>query len=353
MRSVAERLAARVAAEGAIPFAAFMAEALYGEGGYYRRERWPVGADGDFVTAPALSPLLARATGRLLARLDGRLGRSAELLEVGYGDGAHLAELARNSGPPRRLRGVDRAGRPLPPPAEALADLSAVVPRSVEGIVFSCELFDALPVHRLVGPVERLEELWVGAGPGGGFAWERRPLSDPRLRELVGRAGAALAPGQVADLSLDWEPLYRELAARLGRGLLVTFDYGFTGRRLYDPRIRFHGTLACHRRHRLHRDALADPGEQDLTAHVDFDLLRRSGEEEGLLTVGLVSQGLWLAACGLFSDLAGASSRQRHEAMALLDPEGMGSEIRVLVQARGLDVGGLFDLPLGAPHPVP
>ncbi|MCL4837082.1 MAG: SAM-dependent methyltransferase [Thermoanaerobaculia bacterium] len=352
MQSVAERIAARVAREGAIPFAVFMAEALYGEGGYYRRERWPVGAGGDFVTGPALSPLLARATARLLARLDGRLGRPAELLEVGYGDGAHLAEIARSAAAGRRLRGVDRAGRPLPPPVQSLPDLSVLAAGEIEGVILSCELFDALPVHRLVGTDEGVEELWVVAAPGGGFAWQRRPLSDPRLRELVERAGATLAPEQVADLSLDWEPLYRELAARLGRGLLVTFDYGFAGRRLYDARIRRHGTLACHRRHRLHRDALAVPGEQDLTAHVDFDLLRRSGEEEGLVTVGLVSQALWLAACGLFSDLAGAPPARRHEAMALLDPEGMGSEIRVLVQARGVDVAGLFDLPLGAPHPV-
>ena len=349
MASVAERLAARVAREGAIPFAVFMREALYGEGGYYRREEWPVGARGDFVTGPALSPLVARASGRLLARLDGALGRAADLLEVGYGDGSHLAALARDHGGRRRLCGVDPAARPLPSPVEACADLAPVGPGAIEGMIFSYELFDALPVHRVVGASGGLEELWVVAAPGGGFAWEQRPLSDPRLAELLARSGARLAPGQVADVAPDGERLYAELARRLGRGLLVTCDYGFANGRLYDPRIRFHGTLACHRRHRLHRDALAAPGEQDLTAHVDFDLLRRSGERAGLVTVGLVSQALWLAACGLFSDLAEAPERQRHEAMALLDPEGMGSEIRVLVQARDLPVAGLFDLPLDLP----
>ena len=98
MTSVAERLRERVGREGAIPFAAFMAEALYGDGGYYRRAEWPVGARGDYVTGPALSPLLARATGRLLARLDRTLGATADFLEVGYGDGAHLAALALQGG---------------------------------------------------------------------------------------------------------------------------------------------------------------------------------------------------------------------------------------------------------------
>lgn len=347
MTSVAERLRERVGREGAIPFAAFMAEALYGDGGYYRRAEWPVGARGDYVTGPALSPLLARATGRLLARLDRNLGATADFLEVGYGDGAHLAALAASEGGRRRLRGVDRAARPLPLPAEALSGLEAIAPRSLAGLIFSYELFDALPVHRLIGTGDGLAELWVGTAPDSGFAWEERPLSDPGLAALLGRAGVRLVPGQIADVTPAWERLYAELAARLGRGLLVTCDYGFAGGRLYDPRSRFHGTLACHRRHRLHRDALAWPGEQDLTAHVDFDLLRGAGEAAGLTTLGFTSQALWLAACGLFADLAGASERQRHEAMALLDPEGMGTEIRVLVQGREIGTDGLFDLPLG------
>ena len=141
----------------------------------------------------------------------------------------------------------------------------------------------------------------MGYGPDGGFAWVEGELS--RLRP--GRSAAetpALETGQIADLSPDWAPLYRRLAARLGRGLLVTCDYGFETRRLLDPRIRRRGTLACYRRQRVHRNPFVDVGEQDLTAHVDFDALRRAGEAAGLETVAFTRQALWLTACGIFDE---------------------------------------------------
>ena len=83
-------------------------------------------------------------------------------------------------------------------------------------------------------------------------------------------------------------------------------------------------------------------GEQDLTAHVDFTALIRAGEEEGLRTVALTRQALWLTACGLFEEIQGADAETRQQAMALLDGEGMGEEIRVLVQAKGIETDGLF-----------
>jgi SAM-dependent MidA family methyltransferase len=83
--------------------------------------------------------------------------------------------------------------------------------------------------------------------------------------------------------------------------------------------------------------------EQDLTAHVDFTTLIRTGEEEGLKTVALTRQALWLTACGLFEELQAADAATRQGAMALLDGEGMGEEIRVLVQAKGIETDGLFE----------
>ncbi len=365
--SPSDRLRARIALRGAIPFAEFMEEALYGERGYYRRGDLPIGEAGDYVTGSSLSPLFGRATGRLLARLDAVLGRPAELFEAGYGTGAHAAA-ARSFFPPvpsvadRRFRAWDRVGRAAPEGVEPIADLDAIPERSVDGMIFSYELFDALPVHRLIGRADGgLGELWVELAPAGGFAWREGELSDPALAGLLrdpdppGNPGhprdphhpdTALAPGQVADLSPGWAPLYRRLARRLGRGLLVTCDYGFPRQLLLDARIRPHGTLAAYSRQRLHRNPFVLIGEQDLTAHVDLSALRRAGEEEGLTTVALTRQALWLAACGIFEDLANADPATRQQAMGLLDGEGMGEEIRVLVQARGIDASAVLDAAL-------
>lgn len=352
--AVCERLRQRIRRRGPVPFADFMEEALYGDGGYYRRRQPAIGEAGDYVTGSSLSPLFGRSTARLLQRLDGALvdgagGRPAALLEAGYGTGAHLAAVVAALGEEgmagRRLQAWDRVERPLPAEVEPVSELAEVGEGEVAGLLFSYELFDALPVHRLVGRASGSPgELWVDLDGEGAFTWREGELSRPELADLLG--GARLEPGQVADLAPGWAPLYRRLARRLGRGLLVTCDYGFERERLLDARIRRHGTLACYTRQRVHRNPFVKVGEQDLTAHVDFTALRQAGEAEGLTTVAFTRQALWLTACGLFDELAGADVATRRQAMALLDGEGMGEEIRVLVQARGVDPAAVLDLSL-------
>jgi SAM-dependent MidA family methyltransferase len=342
MPTPADRLRERIRAEGPIPFAAFMEEVLYGEEGYYNRPDLPIGEAGDFVTGASFSPLFGRATARLLLRLDSVLGHPADLFEAGYGTGAHLGNvIAALSGEERRVLAWDRVARPAPPGVERKERLKEVGP--IEGLIFSYELFDALPFHRLIGREGgEVGELWVDLDAEGGFTWKEAELSDPALPGLLG--GFHLEPGQIADLSPGWVPLYKEIAGRLDRGLLVTCDYGFERERLLDVRIRRHGTLACFSRQRVHRNPFVLVGEQDLTAHVDFTALIRAGEETGLTTVAFTRQALWLIACGLFDDLQDAGPEARQQAMALLDGEGMGEDIRVLIQANGIDVGEVVDL---------
>jgi SAM-dependent MidA family methyltransferase len=346
--SPSARLESLIRTRGPIPFAVFMEEALYGEGGYYSRTEIPIGEEGDYVTGAALSPLFGRATARLLERLDGAIGKaSAELFEAGYGTGAHLESvvstlLARTLG--RRVRAWDRVARPAPAGVERVQALEDVEEGEIEGLIFSYELFDALPVHRLIGRADgSVGELWVDIDKDGAFLWREGEVSNPDLLDLLQTPDVPLQPGQVADLSSHWAPLYRQIARRLGRGLLVTCDYGFERRRLVDPRVRFNGTLACYTRQRVHRNPFVKVGEQDLTAHVDFTSLLQAGEAEGLRTVALTRQARWLTACGLFEELQGADAATRQEAMALLDGEGMGEEMRVLVQTKGIETDGLFE----------
>lgn len=347
MTSPEERVRALIEEEGPITFARFMEEALYGEGGYYARQDLPIGVDGDFITGSSHSSLFPGATARLLGKMDAVLDRPADFLEVGYGEGSHLEGLAEalEGRPERRLVGCDRIRRSLPSPIETIVSLDEVEEDSLEGIVFSYELFDALPIHRLVGlPETGVGELLVGLAPDGSLAWSEAPLSDPALEGLLGDGEESLAPGQIADLSPDWTPLYGEMAEKLNRGLLVTCDYGFPRRQLLDTRIRSQGTLACYRRQRVHRNPLIDVGEQDLTAHVDFTALMEEGERRGLETVALTRQAGWLTACGIFEGLAEADQNERLEAMTLLDLSGMGEEIRVLIQSRRVEVQGILDL---------
>ncbi len=350
MSSPDERLRSRIRERGPIPFAAFMEEALYGEGGYYARADPVIGPAGDYITGSSLSPLFGRGTARLIERLDGVLRGPAELLEAGFGPGAHLAAVlaALDREPGRRVRAWDRVARPAPAGVERVRALAEIAPGEVRGLIFSYELFDAQPVHRLVGRAGGgLGELWVALDGTDGFRWQAGELSRLELADLLG--GQTLQPGQVADLAPGRAPLYEELICCLGRGLLVTCDYGYERDRLLDPRVRPAGTLACYRRHRVHRNPFALVGEQDLTAHVDFTALRETGEAAGLTTVAFTRQARWLTALGIFDGLGQADAATREAARALLDPGGMGEEIRVLVQARGVDSAALFDLALLGP----
>jgi SAM-dependent MidA family methyltransferase len=327
-----------------------MEEALYGEGGYYRGDDLPIGEAGDFVTGSSFSPLFGRSTARLLRRLDDALGRPVDFLEAGCGTGAHLANVAaalaeKGAERDRRLLAWDRVSRPLPDGVAWVGDLAGIGAGAIDGMIFSYELFDALPVHRLIGRLDgTVGELWVDLKGDEAFVWREGELSDPGLAGLL--AGRTLQPGQIADLAPGWVPLHSELARRLGRGLLVTCDYGYEIDLLLDARVRQHGTLACYTRQRVHRNPFVNVGEQDLTAHIDLTSLIRAGEEAGLTTVTLTRQHFWLAACGLFADLAQAGPEERQTAMALLDGEGMGEDIRVLVQARDVEIEDLFDVPL-------
>jgi SAM-dependent MidA family methyltransferase len=341
--SVARRLAERIRREGTLPFASVMEEALYGEGGYYAQERTPIGADGDFVTGSSLSPMFGRATARWVERVAAALGGPADYVEIGYGGAEHLETVAASLGESGgRVLAWDRVAREVPPGVRRLADLGELSGLGVEGVVFSYELFDAFPVHRLIGlPDGGVGELWVDWDAERGFVYREGGLSHPGLVDLLG--GHRLAPGQVADLAPSWRPLYRELANAIRRGLLITCDYGFERGLLLDARVRRHGTLACYSRHRVSRDALADLGERDLTAHVDFTALREVGESAGLETVAFTRQARWLVAGGIFEEIASTGAPASAQARMLLDGEGMGEEIRVLVQSKGLSGKGLLD----------
>jgi len=338
----AQRLRERIAKDGPIPFADFMEEALYGDGGYYAQEELPIGEDGDFVTGSSHSPLFGRTTAELLHRLDRELGAAADYLEVGYGTGAHLEAVMESSIEDRRWLACDRIERAAPSRVALSRRVTEWPAHSINGLIFSYELFDALPVHRLVQTDAGLRELGVDLDEEGGFRWLEMPLSDPGLGGLV---PAGLEPQQIVDVA-PWGASYLELAERLDRGLLVTFDYGYTRDRLFDARVRRGGTLASYRRQRVHRDVFTEVGRQDLTAHIDFSALGEAGESVGLETVVLTRQAAWLAALGILDGLAEQPAATRVDVMTLLDLDGMGEDIRVLVQGRGVDIRRLVDVSL-------
>jgi SAM-dependent MidA family methyltransferase len=343
--TLSERLRRRIAREGPISFQDFMEAALYdpAEGFYARGPR--IGEGGEFATSPTISPLFARTIATAFRRDAQDFDGTIDFVEIGSGAGLFLEQFSESLSRAAtdfagrvRLTAVERtaAGRDALLERGALrgvrvfASAGELPERSVTGWIFSNELYDALPVARVRGNPAGLEEMRVDVSSNG-FCWSPVPASET-LRSHLAAFDVALAPGQVAEVSLLAAPLHRALARALARGALVAFDYGHRSRILYHSAARFGGTLAVHSAGRRGGNPLERPGEVDLTAHVNWDDLVRAGEQEGLTTVGVVRQGRYLTEAGLFDHPATEAEKWR--AFRLVDPEGMGEELSVLVQRR-------------------
>jgi SAM-dependent MidA family methyltransferase len=347
--SLLERLRERIAREGPMSFADFMEAALFDpEEGYYARGA-SIGEGGDFVTSPHVSPAFAGTLARLFAIDTDRLPAGPlDFVEVGAGDGRFLADFTHWLGrmDPElsarlRVTAVEASaagreailGRGIAPAPHVLASVDELREGSVTGWVFSNELYDALPVTRVVGSLEGVRELRVERDPQGeGFRWVQ--AAAPALAAHLEALGVTLEPGQVGEIAMGAEALHRRLGRALARGWIVTVDYGHPARVLYHPLARPVGTLSVHAGGRRGGDPLASPGSQDLTAHVNWDLLLRAGEAEGLRVERLVRQGIFLTESGVF-DFA-ANDAEKWRVYRLVDPGGMGEEISVLIQSKGV-----------------
>ncbi len=299
--------------------------------GYYRRGQSPVGKAADFVTSPALSPVFSFSLGKLVREFLSRVGGAvSQIVDVGAGDGA-LIRLLRAEVPEATFTGVER-DEPIP-----RADL-----------IISNELFDAQPFARLVQRGSELHELTV-VECDGRLDWGERD-ADPRYAAYFAERGIELDDGQFADISLDWTALYDKICRAVPRGLIVTFDYGFPEEQLFRSRMRRYGTAAAYSRQRVSRDLLANPGRQDLTAHINFTDLVRAGDRNGFTTLFFDRQAKFLLALGateheLFKPLEEIDGGLelldlRDEARRLVLPDGIGEDIRVLVQGRGVPADG-------------
>ena len=223
----------------------------------------------------------------------------------------------------------------------------AIPAGGIAGVLFSNELLDAFPVHRLAW--DATEKRWFEWGVGwrdGRFAWERMPDGSADFEGLLSEAGFTLPPaltevlpdGYIMEVSSAAAKWWRAAARVLRRGRLVAIDYGLEASELLSPE-RTQGTLRAYARHRVGDDLLASPGEQDLTAHVNFTHLRRAGLREGLDDGELIDQSRFLSriAVGHWqaqppSSLTPEATRQFH---TLTHPDHFGRRFRVFVQSRG------------------
>ena len=341
-------LAKTLAQESPMTFARYMELCLYHpEFGYYAKGP-VIGKKGDYFTAPAVHPVFGAAVASQIIEVWELMGRPAEfvILEAGAGEG-YLALDILNYLAPKGLEFPYFLLEPFPANQRRqearLKGFGQVKWFSAweeippfQGVFLSNELFDALPVHLVEKTEEDLKEIYVVYE--GHFEEVRGGLSRPEILDRVLPFANYWPEGYRTEVCLAYEPLYKEISKRLLKGLVLTFDYGYSRADLYHP-DRARGTLLCFREHRVFEDPYLFPGRCDLTAHVDFTALKEIGERFGFFPLGFTTQAAFLVGLGverLLGELGRTSYRDLEALKLLLLPQGLGMSHWVLVQARGL-----------------
>jgi SAM-dependent MidA family methyltransferase len=360
-------LAERIRSGGPITFAEYMKACLYHPlHGYYTKAEQH--RRRDYFTSVDASPLFGRLLTRQFHEMWSLLDRpqSFWLVEVGAGIG-HLAKQVLNcaSSWPEfhdalRFIAVERSASRRALQSKILethiqpdkfASQEELPDEIACGCIFSNELLDAMPVHRVIREHDSLREIYVGLGKNG-LCDEMKPLSSPALSEYFAEQQIVLLEEQQAEINLAACRWIAEAGAKLKRGFVLSIDYGHEARELYDER-HMRGTLLAYERHRATEDFFRAPGEQDLTAHVNFTALEINGRKSGLVRTGFTSQSKFLMALarhGEFADLQsdGMSETEHRQGRllfkTLINPEGMGETFQVLVQHKGIEPRNLAGL---------
>lgn len=348
---------------GPVTFERYMSLCLYHpEFGYYMQARERTGVARDYFTSPDLHPIFARLLARQAMQMWEILGRPAPFrwVEMGPGRGwfvrdslrwlrnaqpelfATLDYVAVEPGPQQRLRLGERLAEDgLESKVQLLASLEELAPCT--GCFFSNELVDSFPVSVVTRAGGELKEIYVAA-EGETLCERLGPISNSNIAAAIAPYTSGLEEGQRVEVNLRAVQWIRSVAQKLTRGFVITIDYGDLAQRLYTP-VRPRGTLMTYRGHVASEDFFRAPGEQDLTAHVNFSALIDAGKEVGLEFTGFTTQERFLLALGeenAFADLydPGQSELERLQARLklkrLIHPEGMGTIFKVLIQHRGI-----------------
>lgn len=351
---------------GPMSFARFMELALYCPNlGYYEHPDVSPGKNGDFYTSVSVGKLFGQMLGFQFAEWLKPAGGRHQLVEAGAHDGTLAKDILTwiQSRRPELFEtteywiiepsAVRRASqeRTLASCAGKVkwwSSWESLPTTGVQGVIFSNELLDAFPAHRLRW--DSTDQQWtewvVTNGNSDDFAWTFLPMERketlrahlPKIPEDL----LAVFPNEftveISPAANDW---WRQAASRLKYGRLLAFDYGLERDEFFVPE-RAGGTLRAYYQHRLSGNLLANPGGQDLTYHVDFSAIRKTGEAAGLITETWQTQSHFLiqVLCRILANPAGFGewgSPQNRQFQTLTHPEHLGRAFRTLVQTRNLN----------------
>ena len=385
MSPLSEIIRREAAQRGVLSFARFMELALYCPvHGYYETKKDNPGRHGDFYTSVGVGELFGQLLAFQFAEWLETLNpqpSTFNLVEAGAHDGRLakdiLAWLQLNrpelldqieywiiESSARRQEWQGETLREFAPRVRWFAGFQSLLQERtchsspatrhplLRGVIFSNELLDAMPVHRFGWDAQNKKWFeWGVAVDGEKFVWAKIQTPDARPQTPDPGLLAVLPDGYTIETCPAAESWWREAANILGHGKLLTIDYGYTADELFSPG-RTRGTLRAYFRHHAGDDILANVGEQDLTAHVNFSAIQAAGESVGLRTEMFSTQSQFLTRIlekaskdNSLGELVspksdggesedGWTAAQARQFQTLTHPEHLGRAFRVLVQSR-------------------
>ncbi len=350
-QNLSDELRLAIATQGPMPFDQFMAACLYHPHfGYYMRTSSPLGREGDFITAPELTPAFGQTIAHsLIGVLDAC--QHADIVEVGAGHGTLAATileaLAAKNKLPRYYDIVDISPSLRQKQNETLKALPSALyqrvrwldtlPQAFEGVLLANELLDALPITIYHWYQETLFLLGV-TWDGTAFTWIDIPTN--HVPDAIIELSKQLPDDYYIEYHQEAHAWIKKTATSLKKGMILCFDYGYEAQEYYHPQ-RTRGTLNAFYKHTTGVSPLANPGLQDLTCHVNFTEIQQVAFEHGLHVAGYTTQANFLIRAGICFPNNLSIEAQYIMAQAfkkLLLPSEMGELVKVIALTKNIDM---------------
>jgi SAM-dependent MidA family methyltransferase len=352
-----EFISNRIRDRGPITFKDFMDIALYHEKyGYYSRPYMPIGKKGDFITSPHTHCLYGALHARQIEEFWNILDRKDfTIVEMGAGAGYLAQDILSYLSNREIFKSINYIivehkttaasyqQKLLKPFINKISWINSLLDLdSVTGCIISNELLDSFPVHVIQKESAGFKEIYVDFRKDEGPTEVFGDLSVHQLKEYTKTMPSEIPPGYHTEVNLGMKGWISELADIIYEGFVITIDYGYTRKEYFHP-ARNRGTLLAYMNHRVNEDFYERPGDQDLTAHINFSDLHRWGQDVGFHTLGYAPQWAFLAGLDFeetFLELSGGKfdpfSPELAAVKMLLLPQGMGESHKVLVQGMGV-----------------
>lgn len=356
MEKLKEIIIEKIKKHGRINFAEFMEMALYYPGlGYYEKSN-PFGVTGSYYTSVNASSSFGRSIAQSFLYFFNTLNIKPIILEVGAGSGFLAKDIldyfnSTNFDMYKKIKYyiIERSDYLISEQKKVLKEHSHKIEwktldklQRFEGIIFSNELIDAFPVHRIIKIDQNVKELYV-IYYNDKLQFYPDTCSNNELINYIKRFNINLIDKQMIEINLNVEKWFTNIATLLDKGILLTIDYGDISKNLYIPQ-RMDGTVTCYFKHTQNNDFFERIGYQDITAFVNFSSLIEYGKDNLIDTFAFMEQWQYLLLSGIIEEINQAKTDlEKASIRSLILPKiGFGSNFRVLIQGKNVTINDNF-----------